>query len=188
MKSLSQYILEKSWDKYQSDTYEDPIKNAIYDYVAGLTVGVNGDLRKGVSRGSKKVIKGLDDAFNSEYASEDKLNVYRTVDWDYFENVYGCTQDNIEEFVGKKFLNKGYMSTTKLFKSPWGSKWTDGELVLHITSKNKVKYLDINTIFNPEEIDCEEQEEILLGRNQEMTLTSYKFDKKKNVYILEMEL
>lgn len=188
MKSLTQYILEKSWDKYQTNTYDDPNKNAIYDYVAGYTVGVNTDLRKGISRGSKKVIKGLDDAFNSKYVSEDKLNVYRTITWKYLENVYGCTKDNIKDFIGKKFLNKGYMSTTRLFKSPWGSTWTDDELVLHITSKDKIKFLNINTIFDPEEIDCEDQEEILLQRNQEMTLTSYKIDKKKNVYILEMEL
>lgn len=188
MKTLSQYILEKSWDKYQTNTYDDPNKNAIYDYVAGYTVGVNDDLRKGISRGSKKVIQSLDNAFNSKYATESKLDVYRTVTWEYLENVYGCTIDNIEEFVGKKFLNKGYMSTTRLFKSPWGSTWTDDELVLHITSKNKIKYLDINTIFEPEEIDCEDQEEILLQRNQEMSLISYKFDKKKNAYILEMEL
>lgn len=186
MKSLNEYILEKSWDKYQTNTYDDPNKNAIYDYVGGYTVGVNDDLRKGINRGSKKVIQGLDNAFNSEYATEGKLDVYRTVTWEYFENVYGCNENNIEEFVGKKFLNKGYMSTTKLFKSPWGSRWTDGELVLHITSENKIKYLDINTIFDPDEIDCEEQEEILVPRNQEMTLISYKFDKKKNVYILEM--
>lgn len=156
--------------------------------MAGYTVGVNDDLRKGISRGSKKVIQSLDNAFNSKYATESKLDVYRTVTWEYLENVYGCTIDNIEEFVGKKFLNKGYMSTTRLFKSPWGSTWTDDELVLHITSKNKIKYLDINTIFEPEEIDCEDQEEILLQRNQEMSLISYKFDKKKNAYILEMEL
>lgn len=57
MKSLTQYILEKSWDKYQTNTYDDPNKNAIYDYVAGYTVGVNDDLRKGISRGSKMLLK-----------------------------------------------------------------------------------------------------------------------------------
>ena len=78
MKSLIEYILEKNWDNYITSTYDDPIKNAIYDYVAGYTVGVNYDLRKGISRSSKNVLRELDNAFNSKYASNNKIDVYRT--------------------------------------------------------------------------------------------------------------
>lgn len=185
MKSLLQYISEKSWDKYQTTTYDDIDKNAIYDYVAGFTVGVNDDLRKGISRGSKQVIKNLDNAFNSKYASNGKLETYRTVTWEYLENVYGLTEKNIDDFINKEFVNKGYMSTSKNYKSPWGT-WTSDECVLHITSKENVKYLEINKIFVPDEIDCEEQEEILLCRNTKMILTGYKFDKTHKIYVLEM--
>jgi hypothetical protein len=78
MKSLHDYIfLEKNWDKYISVTYDDIIKNAIYDYVSGNTVGVNNDLRKNINRGSKKVLKTLDDAFKSKYT--------KTGNWMYIE-------------------------------------------------------------------------------------------------------
>lgn len=56
MKSLTQYINEKSWDKYITTTFKNSDKNAIYDYVAGYTVGVNGDLRKNNIKGSKTVL------------------------------------------------------------------------------------------------------------------------------------
>ena len=186
MKSLTQYINEKSWDKYITTTFKNSDKNAIYDYVAGYTVGVNGDLRKNNIKGSKTVLTGLDNAFKSKYASKGKIDVYRTVTWEYLENVYGLNENNIDDFIGKEFTNKGYMSTTKLFKSPWGSTWTSDELVLHIRSEKNIEYLDINKIFDPEEIDCEDQEEILLNRNITMILSSYKYDKQKKVYILEM--
>lgn len=188
MKHLTNYILEKSWDKYITSTYEDPDKNAIYDYVAGYTVSVNDDLRKGITRGSKKVLAGLDNAFKGKYSSKGKIDVYRTVTWEYLENVYGLNENNIDDFIGKEFTNKGYMSTAKLFKSPWGSTWTSDELVLHITSEKNIEYLDINKIFDSDEIDCEEQEEILINRNTTMILSSYKYDKKKKIYILEMNI
>lgn len=187
MKSLTQYINEKAWDKFITSTFENPDKNAIYDYVAGYTVGVNDDLRKGNVRGSRTVLKGLDNAFKGKYATKDnKLDVYRTITWEYLNNVYGCNEDNVDTFIGKEFTNKGYMSTTKLFKSPWGSTWTDDEVVLHITSEKNIEYLDINKIFNADEIDCEEQEEVLLNRNITMTLQSVYNDDNKNVTVLEM--
>lgn len=186
MKSLHEYILEKSWDKYITSTYDDIDKNTVYDYVSGYTVGVNDYLRKGILKGSKNVIKTLDNAFKSKYVSKGKLDVYRTITWEYLENIYGCNQQNIDKFIGKKFTNKGYMSTTKLFKSPWGCGWTSDELVLHIVSKKEIEYLDINKIFSPEEIDCEDQEEILLKRNTTMVLSSYRNDKNRKIYILEM--
>ena len=39
------------------------------------------------------------------------------------------------------------------------------EVLLHITSNEKINYIDINSIFDSGEIDCYEQEEILLPRN-----------------------
>lgn len=185
MKSLQDYILlEKNWDKYISLTYDDIIKNAIYDYVSGNTVGVNNDLRKNINRGSKNVLKILDNAFNSKYAKTGKLDVYRTVTWDYLQNVYKINKNNINNFIGKELTIKNYMSTCKKEKSPWGS-WTNDEVLLHITSNKKINYIDINSIFDSGEIDCYEQEEILLPRNLTLKIISYS-DKK--IFTIKLEI
>ena len=191
MKNLKDYILEKSWDKYQQGVYpEDSIKSAIYDYVSGMTSGVNYDLRKGNTRGSKQVIDKLDSAFKDvNYADYKILNVWRTVDWDYMKNVYGATKENIKDFIGKTFENKGYMSTTKKFGSPWGKCWMKDDLVMHITSKDPYPVLDINRIFKPSEIDCYDQEEYLLQRNTKLVLKSIYYNKNKYKTIeLNMEI
>lgn len=193
MKNLKDYIFEKNWDKYQQNVYpNDEIKDAVYDYVSGATSGVNDDLRKNISRGSKEVIAKLDKAF----INKSIIDVYRTVDWDYMENIYGMTKNNIKDFINKEFINKGYMSTAKQLISPWGNAWHDYEVILHITSDKPYLCIDINKMFDPNEIDCEEQEEILLPRSTKLKFVSYeiktnkdnkKFCKEGN-YILEMNI
>lgn len=197
MKSITEYINEKYWDKYQNNKYEgDEIKSAIYDYVAGYTSGVNDDLRALKQRGSKNVIKNLDAAFESDYASKGKIDVWRTVKWEYMENVYHITPESIKDFVGTTLENKGFMSTTHVFQSPWGKTWWDDDVIMHITSTQQLPYLDINKIFKADEIDCEFQKEWLLPRNTIMTLDSFTiktkkdnkmFDKNGN-YVLELKI
>jgi outer membrane protein assembly factor BamA len=131
--------------------------------------------------------------FNAQIFSQDVNSWYnkpiKSIEFEGLVNVKQADLDGVmSSFIGKEFTNKGYMSTAKLFKSPWGSTWTDGELVLHITSEKNIEYLDINKIFDPDEIDCEEQEEILINRNTTMILSSYKYDNKKKIYILEMNI
>ena len=181
MKKLSSLITERSWDKYQESKYNDDIKDAVYCYVAGLTSGVNDDLRKGSTRGSKNVIKNLDAAF----VKKEKLDVYRVVTWEYLENIYGLTQSNIDDFIGKTLENKGYMSTSKKKTSVWGTMTSD-ELMLHITSKDSYPCIDVNSILPKEDIDCSEQEEILLPRSTKVKLKSY--TETKDSYVLEMEI
>jgi hypothetical protein len=186
MKTLKDYILEKNWDKYQQNTYpNDEIKDAVYDYVSGMTSGVNDDLRKGIKTGSKKVIERLDKAFTEKR----KLDVYRTVDWDYMKNIYGVTKENINDFLGETFENKGYMSTSKIFKSPWGNQWSTDELVLHITSTAPYPCIDVNKMFDASEIDCADQEEIILPRNTKLILKDVsQMENKHKTYLLEMEI
>jgi hypothetical protein len=193
MKSLKEYIFERGWDEYQQNTYPDNlIKDAVYDYVSGCTSGVNDELRKGNIKGSKQVISKLDKAF----INKEIINVYRTVDWDYMNNIYKCNKDNIDEFINKSFINKGYMSTSSILISPWGKQWSDYELILHIVSKKPYPCININKIFNPDEIDCEDQEEILLPRNTKLNLLSYEIKNNKDdkrypkigIYILELEI
>lgn len=199
MKLLSELINETSWDNYQNHKYDDDVKSAIHDYVAGYTSGVNDVLRKGSTRGCKEVVKLLDEAFDSKYASKGKLDVWRTVDWDYVTNIYGCTKENIKEYVDKKYvcLNKGYMSTTNEFHSPWGSKWNDYDVVLHITSDFDYPYIDVNKVFqNDNEIDCAFQKEILLPRNTKMEMQSFEVKNEKHNkifhkdgnYVLELKI
>lgn len=189
MKKLKQFINEAKLDKFITNTYkDDPIKSAIYDYVAGYTTQVNDILRKG--KDWKKVSDKLDSAFkDANYADGKILNVWRTVDWDYMKNIYGATPENIKDFIGKTFENKGYMSTTKKFGSPWGKDWLKDDLVMHITSKDPYPVLDINRIFKPSEIDCSDQEEYLLPRNTKLVLKSISYHKNKYKTVeLEMEI
>lgn len=181
MKSLNIFLKESYWDKYQSNTYQDLTKNIIYDYVTGSISGVNDNLRKNNTRGCKDVISKLDKSF----IEKSKIDVYRTIDWDYMINIYGVTKDNIDDFIGKVFINKGYMSTSKLKKSPWGD-WGDYELLLHITSNKPVPCIDINSMFKKDEIDSYYQQELLLPRDLKMELVDY--DIEGDLYVLDMKI
>ena len=128
--------------------------------------------------------KELDEAFN-EYGESDIKDFYRTVDWDYMNNIYGVTKENIREFIGKTFINKGYMSTSAELQSPWASRWDEHELVMHM--HGNTQYININNIFTADEIDCEDQNELLLPRNTKLRLESIKtMRNKEKTYLLEM--
>lgn len=161
--------------------YDDPIKNAIWNYVAGYTTSINNILRKGKTN---ILTKELDEAFN-EYGESDITNFYRTVDWNYMKNIYGVTKENIREFIGKTFTNKGYMSTSSEFQSPWGSRWNEWELVIHM--RGDTQYININNIFDADEIDCKDQNELLLPRNTRLRLEAVKVMRnREKTYLLEM--
>ena len=161
--------------------YDEPIKNAIWNYVAGYITSVNNILR---ADKTNILTKELDEAFN-EYGESDITDFYRTVDWDYMKNIYGVTKENIREFIGKIFINKGYMSTSSEFQSPWGSRWNEWELVIHM--HGDTQYININNMFDADEIDCEEQNELLLPRNTRLKLESIKVMRnKEKTYLLEM--
>ena len=150
--------------------YYDDAKNSLWNYVSGYTVGdINKDLRKGVM---SKQLKGIVERIDS-LMQMDEVKVYRTVDWDYMKNIYNITKDNIDEEIGKVFTAKAYTSTTREFKSVWGSRWSDNELCMEITSKGKVNCVAINSVLPPEDIDCSEQEEVLLQRNLNFTIDGY---------------
>lgn len=171
--------------------YYDEVKNSLWNYVSGYTVGdINKDLRKGVM---SKQLKGIVERIDSLMQLDD-VKVYRTVDWDYMKNIYNITKDNINEEIGKVFTAKAYTSTTREFKSVWGSKWSDNELCMEITSKGKIGCVDINSVLPPKDIDCAEQEEVLLQRNLNFTIDGYEFmsDKGKigkgDTYLLKVSV
>lgn len=162
--------------------YDDPVKNIVWNYVAGYTTSINNLLRK--NRKDNIITELLDKAFE-EYGDSNITDFYRTVDWDYMNNIYGLNKENIDDFIDRTFINKGYMSTSSEFISPWGNKWQDYELVMHI--HGDTEYIDINKLFNADEIDCEDQNEILLPRNTRLKLESYKIlNNKEKTYLLEM--
>ena len=164
--------------------YEDPIKNAIWNYVIGYTTSINNILRN--KKQNEKITKDLDKAFDI-YGDSDITEFYRTVDWDYMLNIYGLTKENIDEYIGETFRNRGYMSTSSQRISPWGKRWNEWELLIHITGDTQ--YIDINKVFTPDEIDCEEQNELLLPRNTLLRLDSYKIMRnKEKTYLLEMSI
>lgn len=139
----------------------DEVGSAIWDYVSGYTTRVNDELRKGRTAAARIITGTLDAAFTDRLPS---LDVYRTVDWDFMKNIYGITPSNIRDRIGGIIIDSGYMSTASVMRSPWGSGWTDGELILHITSSGPVSVIDVNRRLPAEDIDCEEQCEIILPR------------------------
>lgn len=188
MKALNEYINEHKLDKYITNTYpDDPVKSAVYDYVAGYTTSVNAELRKG--KKWDNVTKYLDKAFNEAT----KINVYRTVDWDYMKNIHGITKENLQDKIGSTIINKGYMSTTSEYQSPWANRWTDGELILHIVSDKPYPFIDINSMFRDDEIDCASQKEYLLPRNTKLEIISVDLKKgklydKDGTYQIELKI
>lgn len=165
MEQVNNYIIEHVITKYITNTYpDDQVKSAVYDYVAGYTTAINDILRKGNK--CDKITKLLDSAF----AKTGFIDVYRTVDWGYMENIHGITKDTIHNFVGSIITNKGYMSASYDFKSPWGDRWTNGELVFHITSDKLYPYIAVNDIFGDNEIDCTSQNECILPRNTQLII------------------
>lgn len=172
----------KGIESYIQPQYENPIKNAVWNYVAGYTTAINNALRN--KKENKKITDDLDIAFN-EYGENEITDFYRTVDWDYMKNIYGVTKENIDAYIGETFLNRGYMSTSSEFISPWGSQWNEWELVMHI--HGDTTYININKVFDASEIDCEDQNEILLPRNTILKLESYSIMKNaEKTYLLEM--
>ena len=182
----------KSYVSWQQYKYKDALKSALYDYVAGYTCGVNDLLRKNKS---DIVITDLLDNAIERYGDIGDIEVYRTVDWNYMKNIYGMTPDNVNVFIGKELQNKGYMSTSSEFKSPWGKYWMEDNLVLHITGKTL--YVDINKVFpGADEIDCHDQNEYLLPRNTKLQLKSVEFlkgvtysrKKSDKIFMLNLEI
>ena len=176
MKHLANYIYENKYGKFMNHKYDDEVKSIIWDYVSGFITNVNDDLRSG--KNPKEVTSLLDKGFNEKR----KLDVYRTVDLDYLKNIYSLTQSNIDKNIGKTLVNKGYMSTTTEFISPWGSSWTKDEVLLHITSDIEYPIIDVNKMFNEDEIDCAFQKEVILPRNTKLRIDSVSIKKKKNFY------
>lgn len=181
MEQVNNYIIEHVITKYITNTYpDDQVKSAVYDYVAGYTTAINDILRKGNKCG--KITKLLDSAFTKTGV----IDVYRTVDWDYMENIHGITKATINNFIGSTITNKGYMSASYDFKSPWGDRWTNGELVFHITSNKPYPYMAVNDIFDDNEIDCTSQNECILPRNTQIIIKDISIMRNKvGTYLIE---
>lgn len=168
--------------------YSPKIKDIIKGYVLGYTTNINNQLRNGEPINTVD----LDDAF---YDRKQIINTYRTIDWYYMKNIYGVTKDNIHNYIGKTFTNKGFTSSSKYMLSPWANCWSDYELLIHITSDDECSCVDVNEIFNEDEIDCYSQHEIILPRNTTFKLISYTIKNNNddsrfpnNFYILNMKI
>ena len=188
MKSLVNFLIEKkaiNYDTYLTNTYDCEIKNAIHNYVSGMVSGVNNELRDNKNI-SKKDIKLHEEALKSYYATKRKIDVYRVVDWSFMKNVYGIDKKHLDLYINDTLESKNYMSATVKKESVWGT-FLDEDLQLHITSDKPIECLDINSIFNKDEIDCAEQEEILLPRNLKLKFKKYTVSK-SGIYLLEMEI
>lgn len=193
MKSLTSYINEHKFDRFISNTYpDDPIKSAIYDYVSGYTTSINNELRN--NKNYATITDLIDAAFKSKkYSDSTLIDVYRTVDWDYMKNIHGITKENLQDMIGRIIVNKGYMSTSSEFISPWATTWQEDELILHITSDKPYPRIVINDILDPETIDCEDQNEWFLPRNTKLKIISFNVVKgkkygKSGTYQIELQI
>ena len=167
-------------------------------YVEGYITDINLRLRAGKTSNiqiydipQKEIIEKLDSAFDF-FGESTKLDVYRTVDVEYLKQYFGLDPHttNPEQFINTSIINRGYVSTSYEFKSPYNV-WTKSDVIFHIKSKRKIKCININKILKG--IDCEYQKECLLPRDLKFNIVSYKLltpkDDKKirdNVYMFEM--
>lgn len=168
--------------------YSPKTKNIVKNYVLGYTTHINNQLRNGEPIDNVD----LDCAFHDR---KQIIDTYRTVDWGYMKNVYGVTKDNIHNYIGKIFTNKGFTSSSKYMLSPWANYWSDYELLIHITSDDECSCIDVNDLFGEDEIDCYSQHEIILPRNTSFKLTSYTIKNNKDddrfpkkFYVLNMKI
>lgn len=176
MKSIVNYILEQKFSRLMNHRYDDEVKSVIWDYVAGYITNVNDELRK--CRNPKEVTELLDKGFTKKT----KINLYRTVSWDYLKNIYGLTRENIKEHIGDVITNKGYMSASSEYRSPWDDKWTKDEVILHLTSDSQYPCIDVNEMFSESEIDCYFQKEIILPRDTKLRIDSVSMKNDKSFY------
>lgn len=171
LKTYDEFVVEMNFAKFMNHRYEDEVKSSLWDYVGGYTSGVNDELRKG------RKVPVVTDALDRAFTEKRKIDVYRTVDWMYMKNIYGITKKNVESKIGEVLTNKGYMSTASVMTSPWSDKWSSDELLFHITSDFPYPCVDVNSVFNADEIDCEFQQEVLLPRNTKLRIEGVSFKK-----------
>lgn len=195
MNNLSDILLEQKMDLIGVKKYDDPGKNAVWNYVAGYTVtDINKMLRQDRRLKSLTVVCDLID---SQMQTLKPMTLYRTVEWDYLKNIYNIDKKNLDSCLGYEFIANAYTSTTKTRKSVWSSKWFDYEVLMEIETNRKTKGVVINDMFDKTEIDCADQEEVLLQRKLHFVITDYymmsengltRTPKKKNVYCLIIKL
>jgi hypothetical protein len=102
--------------------------------------------------------------------------------WGTGDNPTNSSTDNNDYQI---FVDWGKNQIGNEIPNTWRTMTSD-ELMLHIISKNPYPCIDVNSILPKEDIDCSEQEEILLPRSTKVKLTSY--TETKNSYVLEMEI
>lgn len=194
MRTFNNIILEKKYLEEELMFYE-PEKNSLWNYVAGYTVTeINKFLREG------KRLDKLDricSNIDSMMTKVGKCVLYRTVDWKYIQNIYKVNRENLKDSIGFEFTAKAYSSTTREKKNVWSSKWNDYEVFMEIETNNNTKGAVINDIFKPEEIDCADQNEVLLQRDLKFKIYDYylmsengktRTIKNKNIYCLKIQL
>lgn len=193
MKILSYggFVAEKLF-RHEAFGFYDPVKNAVWNYVAGYTVT---ELNRALRQNRKS--KELDEMcalMDSAMEKSPKGVLYRVVEWDYLRNIYDIYKDNLDDMLFGKFTAKAYTSATKKRKNIWGS-FCDAEAFIEIDCRKPVNGIDVNEMFNPSEIDCADQEEIILQRNLDFTITGYAMtDRKGNpdengdIYILYVKI
>lgn len=171
MRNISDIIFEKNNVLDSMHKFDDAAKNAVWNYVAGYTVTeINKCLRSG------RMFKQLSNEcslIDSMMKPVKDAVLYRTVDWDYLQNIYKLNKDNIDNSIGYTFEAKAYSSTTLTRQNVWSSRWYDPELLLEIQVGRNTKGIHINDLFKRNEIDCYEQKEVLLQRDLKFVINDY---------------
>ena len=171
VRNISDIIFEKKTVLDGVRKFDDNAKNAVWNYVAGYTVGeINKFLRTG------RRLKRLDEEctlIDSMMRPIKDTILYRTVEWDYLQNIYKLNKDNLENSIGYTFEAKAYSSTTLTRQNVWASRWYDPELLLEIQVGRNTKGIYINDLFKRNEIDCYEQKEVLLQRNLKFVINDF---------------
>lgn len=168
MKTFTNIILESKISEEMK--FVDPCKNSVWNYVAGYTVvQINKMLRDDkMTSKLKELVTNIDSAMTVV----DNMKVYRTVEWDYLQNIYKINPKNLDSCIGYEFETKAYTSTTKTRQNVWSSIWMQGEAFMEI-DVNGLKGIIVNDMFDRNDIDCYEQNEVILQRNFKFKITDY---------------
>lgn len=157
--------------------------DALYDYANGTTNSINFGLRRG-----NPTVEELSTAERlSRVESLMELpTLYRATLWKHIEGDYGITRSNLQAMIGRRIIDKGYMSTSSDSRVPESMYPMDSNTVfIRITSKGKHRAMNVNELLGSRS-PSPSQKEFLLGRNTEFSIT--KFEQKNGITYIEVEL
>lgn len=177
MTSLLKTLLEAKM------TYDENVIKALYDYEFGYTTDIN--YRFHTSSATSTDIKEAS-KISSVMKSQKLPVLYRATSWEYMQKWFGVYRDCLDVWIGKIFVDKGFVSTSLDPRVPMDFYPNNSETVYFtIKSKKAVKAVNINDVLGKASPSPSDKE-VLLDRNTKFKILSC--DVKNNIYHIDLEI